>query len=133
MCVCIILICVVIIGNKTPTKRLIFIVRTRRKREEPPECATKSKVGRFCFLFFSLSIFHRFAFLPISRLIYSIVLLLILFFTDMSSELLQEVPKSIEHVKHIILILSGKGGVGKSSVTTQVALTLVNKGFNVGF
>ena len=86
----------------------------------------------FCFLFFSLSIFHRFAFLPISRLIYSIVLLLILFFTDMSSELLQEVPKSIEHVKHIILILSGKGGVGKSSVTTQVALTLVNKGFNVG-
>ena len=50
----------------------------------------------------------------------------------MSSELLQEVPKSIEHVKHIILILSGKGGVGKSSVTTQVALTLVNKGFNVG-
>ncbi|KAL6449869.1 CFD1 Cytosolic Fe-S cluster assembly factor CFD1 [Candida maltosa Xu316] len=44
----------------------------------------------------------------------------------------QEIPKSIEHVKHIILILSGKGGVGKSSVTTQVALTLVNKGFNVG-
>ncbi|KAK6205133.1 cytosolic Fe-S cluster assembly factor CFD1 [Scheffersomyces amazonensis] len=44
----------------------------------------------------------------------------------------QAAPKSLEKVKHIILILSGKGGVGKSSVTTQTALTLVNKGFNVG-
>ncbi|KAK6461537.1 P-loop containing nucleoside triphosphate hydrolase protein [Scheffersomyces coipomensis] len=43
-----------------------------------------------------------------------------------------EPPKSLAKVKHIILILSGKGGVGKSSVTTQTALTLVNKGFNVG-
>lgn len=44
----------------------------------------------------------------------------------------QEVPKSLSKVKHVILILSGKGGVGKSSVTTQVALTLALKGFNVG-
>lgn len=44
----------------------------------------------------------------------------------------QEPPKSLAHVKHVVLILSGKGGVGKSSVTTQTALTLVNKGFNVG-
>lgn len=44
----------------------------------------------------------------------------------------QEVPKSLSNVKHVILILSGKGGVGKSSVTTQTALTLVNMGFNVG-
>ncbi|KAI5948728.1 CFD1 [Candida theae] len=44
----------------------------------------------------------------------------------------QEVPKSLNNVKHVVLILSGKGGVGKSSVTTQTALTLVNKGFNVG-
>lgn len=44
----------------------------------------------------------------------------------------QEVPKSLSNVKHIILILSGKGGVGKSSVTTQTALTLALKGFNVG-
>lgn len=41
-------------------------------------------------------------------------------------------PKSLNNVKHIILVLSGKGGVGKSSVTTQTALTLVNKGFKVG-
>ena len=30
----------------------------------------------------------------------------------------------MESVQHIILVLSGKGGVGKSSVTTQLALTL---------
>ncbi|ODV82355.1 P-loop containing nucleoside triphosphate hydrolase protein [Suhomyces tanzawaensis NRRL Y-17324] len=44
----------------------------------------------------------------------------------------QEVPLSLQNVKHVVLILSGKGGVGKSSVTTQTALTLVSKGFNVG-
>lgn len=41
-------------------------------------------------------------------------------------------PTSLAKVKHIVLILSGKGGVGKSSVTTQTALTLVNMGFKVG-
>lgn len=44
----------------------------------------------------------------------------------------RSIPKSLDHVKHVVLILSGKGGVGKSSVTVQVALTLVNQGFNVG-
>ncbi|CCE65429.1 hypothetical protein TPHA_0L00730 [Tetrapisispora phaffii CBS 4417] len=39
---------------------------------------------------------------------------------------------SLKKVKHIILILSGKGGVGKSSVTTQTALTLCNVGYRVG-
>ncbi|ODQ64440.1 P-loop containing nucleoside triphosphate hydrolase protein [Nadsonia fulvescens var. elongata DSM 6958] len=39
---------------------------------------------------------------------------------------------SLCNVKHILLILSGKGGVGKSSVTTQTALSLVSKGFKVG-
>lgn len=40
--------------------------------------------------------------------------------------------KSLSQIKHIILILSGKGGVGKSSVTTQTALSLVGLGYNVG-
>lgn len=40
--------------------------------------------------------------------------------------------KSLSQVKHIILVLSGKGGVGKSSVTTQTALSLVSLGYNVG-
>lgn len=39
---------------------------------------------------------------------------------------------SLSKVKHIILILSGKGGVGKSSVTTQTALTLCAMGYKVG-
>lgn len=41
-------------------------------------------------------------------------------------------PQSLAHIKHIVLVLSGKGGVGKSSVTTQLALSLVLKGFKVG-
>jgi Mrp family chromosome partitioning ATPase len=44
----------------------------------------------------------------------------------------QQPPASLAHVKHIVLILSGKGGVGKLSVTTQTALTLVNRGLRVG-
>lgn len=35
-------------------------------------------------------------------------------------------------VKHKVLILSGKGGVGKTTVTTQLAFGLAHKGFNVG-
>ncbi|KAJ8139888.1 hypothetical protein OY671_006916 [Metschnikowia pulcherrima] len=44
----------------------------------------------------------------------------------------EEVPKSLANIKHMVLILSGKGGVGKSSVTTQTALTLALKGYSVG-
>lgn len=39
---------------------------------------------------------------------------------------------ALDSIKHIILVLSGKGGVGKSSVTTQLAITLVAKGYKVG-
>ncbi|KAI8377685.1 cytosolic Fe-S cluster assembly factor CFD1 [Radiomyces spectabilis] len=39
---------------------------------------------------------------------------------------------NLSKIKHIVLILSGKGGVGKSSVTTQLALSLVDRGFKVG-
>ncbi|KAK4690931.1 ATP-binding protein involved in chromosome partitioning, partial [Lecanoromycetidae sp. Uapishka_2] len=39
---------------------------------------------------------------------------------------------SLDNVKHIILVLSGKGGVGKSSVTTQLALSLSLAGKSVG-
>ena len=35
-------------------------------------------------------------------------------------------------VKHIFLVLSGKGGVGKSTIATQLALGLVNQGKKVG-
>lgn len=36
-------------------------------------------------------------------------------------------------VKHIILVLSGKGGVGKSTLTSQLALSLVHLGHKVGW
>lgn len=48
------------------------------------------------------------------------------------SEQLFEAPESLKKIKKIILVLSGKGGVGKSSVTTQLALSLVLKGNKVG-
>ncbi|KAL1970826.1 hypothetical protein VTN77DRAFT_2660 [Rasamsonia byssochlamydoides] len=38
----------------------------------------------------------------------------------------------LEGVKNIVLVLSGKGGVGKSSVTLQLALTLSLQGKSVG-
>lgn len=39
---------------------------------------------------------------------------------------------SLQKIKHIVLVLSGKGGVGKSSVTTQLALSLSLAGHSVG-
>ncbi|KAI1206928.1 P-loop containing nucleoside triphosphate hydrolase protein [Annulohypoxylon truncatum] len=39
---------------------------------------------------------------------------------------------SLVKIKHILLVLSGKGGVGKSSVTTQLALSLSLGGYSVG-
>lgn len=39
---------------------------------------------------------------------------------------------SLQSVKHIVLVLSGKGGVGKSSITTQLALSLSTAGHVVG-
>jgi len=38
--------------------------------------------------------------------------------------------RRLKHVKHIILVLSGKGGVGKSSVSVQLALSLLNRSKN---
>ncbi|KAI9858835.1 MAG: cytosolic Fe-S cluster assembly factor cfd1 [Vezdaea acicularis] len=39
---------------------------------------------------------------------------------------------SLSQVKHIVLVLSGKGGVGKSSVSLQLALSLSLTGYSVG-
>ena len=37
----------------------------------------------------------------------------------------------LRSIKHVILVLSGKGGVGKSTVTTQIAWTLYHNGKKV--
>ncbi|KAG0031152.1 Nucleotide-binding protein 2 [Podila clonocystis] len=41
-------------------------------------------------------------------------------------------PPQLDGVKHIILVMSGKGGVGKSSVSTQLALSLIARNKTVG-
>lgn len=38
----------------------------------------------------------------------------------------------LSSVKHVIGVVSGKGGVGKSSVTSLMALTMARKGYKVG-
>jgi ATP-binding protein involved in chromosome partitioning len=41
-------------------------------------------------------------------------------------------PPTLSKVKNIIAVASGKGGVGKSTVTANLAVGLVNQGFKVG-
>lgn len=43
-----------------------------------------------------------------------------------------EVAERLKQVKHKLLVLSGKGGVGKSTFAAQLAWTLASRGFQVG-
>lgn len=39
---------------------------------------------------------------------------------------------NIDNIKHVIAVMSGKGGVGKSTIATNIAASLANRGFKVG-
>jgi ATP-binding protein involved in chromosome partitioning len=40
--------------------------------------------------------------------------------------------EQLKNIKHKLLVMSGKGGVGKSSIATYLALGLANRGYQVG-
>eukprot|EP00567_Pseudictyota_dubia_P011532 CAMPEP_0197446210 /NCGR_PEP_ID=MMETSP1175-20131217/11211_1 /TAXON_ID=1003142 /ORGANISM="Triceratium dubium, Strain CCMP147" /LENGTH=396 /DNA_ID=CAMNT_0042977287 /DNA_START=76 /DNA_END=1266 /DNA_ORIENTATION=+ len=43
-----------------------------------------------------------------------------------------EIRAALQNVSHVLLVLSGKGGVGKSTVACQTAHTLASRGYRVG-
>ena len=42
------------------------------------------------------------------------------------------IKESLAHIKNKILVMSGKGGVGKSSVAAYLAIVLAKRGHRVG-
>lgn len=55
--------------------------------------------------------------------------------TNAQSHIAQQdvaIKRSLAKIKHKILVMSGKGGVGKSTVSTNLAMGLANRGFKVG-
>ena len=44
----------------------------------------------------------------------------------------ERLKSKLSHIKHRIMVMSGKGGVGKSTVSTNLAVALSRDGFDVG-
>ena len=43
-----------------------------------------------------------------------------------------KLQESLGKIKHVIIVMSGKGGVGKSTVSSNIAISLNQKGYEVG-
>ncbi|KAL3800691.1 hypothetical protein ACHAWO_013233 [Cyclotella atomus] len=43
-----------------------------------------------------------------------------------------DLQNALSNISHIVLVLSGKGGVGKSTISTQIAQALSSRGYSVG-
>lgn len=44
----------------------------------------------------------------------------------------EKIKKALQHIKNKILVMSGKGGVGKSSVAAYLSVVLAKRGYRVG-
>lgn len=51
---------------------------------------------------------------------------------EVTVDFVEATPKDINKVKHVIAVMSGKGGVGKSLISALVALALARQGRDVG-
>ncbi len=47
-------------------------------------------------------------------------------------EIMRKIRENLKGIKHKIIVLSGKGGVGKSAVTANLAAVLAKEGYSVG-
>lgn len=48
------------------------------------------------------------------------------------AQLERRVVQTLSHIEHKIMVMSGKGGVGKSTVAANLAVSLARKGYQVG-
>lgn len=51
---------------------------------------------------------------------------------QVTTDFVEATPKELNEVKHIVAIMSGKGGVGKSLVTSLIGVSLARRGYEVG-